>query len=107
MIDADIDVFPNAWLLNGVDNSIGAKWKLNYRSMTNTSTHCTSPAMTTWGQTTNFGDVTLGTPGVFTPKEAAVPIPTVPVSFTSMSRSTVHRHSVIRTTLRVVLPLPT
>lgn len=60
MIDTDSDVFPNYWLLNGVDNSIGAKWKLKYRSMTNTTTTCTSPAMTTWGSDTDFGDVTLG-----------------------------------------------
>lgn len=70
-IDTDSDVFPNKWLLNGVDNSIGAKWQLKYRSMTNTSTLCTSPAMTTWGQETNFGDVTLGQPGVYTPKNAS------------------------------------
>jgi hypothetical protein len=71
MIDTDSDVFPNQWLLNGIDNSIGAKWQLKYRSMTNTTTLCDSPAMTTWGQETNFGDVTLGTPGVYIPKNAA------------------------------------
>lgn len=67
MIDTDSDVFPGHWLLNGVDNSIGAKWQLKYRSMTNTTTSCTSPAMTTWGTETNFGDVTLGLPGTYTP----------------------------------------
>lgn len=66
-IDTDSDVFPTSWLLNGIDNSIGAKWRLKYRSMTNTSTLCTSPAMSTWGQETNFGDVSLGVPGVYTP----------------------------------------
>lgn len=71
MLDTDDDVFPNQWLLNGVDNSIGAKWQLTYRSMTNTTTLCTSPAMTTWGQATNFGDVTLGLPGVYTPKNGS------------------------------------
>lgn len=71
MMDADSDVFPNYWLLNGVDNSIGARWQLKYRSMTNTTTLCTSPAMTTWGQETNFGDVTLGTPGIYTPKDGS------------------------------------
>lgn len=70
-IDTDSDVFPSRWLLNGVDNSIGAKWRLTYRSMTNTTTSCTSPAMTTWGQDTNFGDVTLGLPGVYIPKNAS------------------------------------
>jgi hypothetical protein len=70
-IDTDSDVFPTSWLLNGIDNSIGAKWQLKYRSMTNTSTSCTSPAMTTWGQETNFGDVSLGVPGVYTPLNAS------------------------------------
>ncbi|MCA9324891.1 hypothetical protein KDA23_02370, partial [Candidatus Saccharibacteria bacterium] len=32
MIDADGNVFPTKWLLNGVDNSIGAHWQANYRS---------------------------------------------------------------------------
>lgn len=63
-IDTDSDVFPSNWLLNGVDNAIGAKWQLKYRSMAT----CASPAMTTWGQETYFGDVTLGLPGVYTPK---------------------------------------
>lgn len=67
MFDTDSDVFPTNWLLNGIDNSIGAKWRLKYRSMTNTTTSCTSPAMTTWGQDTNFGDVALGIPGIYTP----------------------------------------
>jgi len=67
MIDTDSDVFPSYWLLNGVDNSIGARWQLKYRSMTNTTTSCTTPAMTTWGQETNFGNVTLGLPGTYTP----------------------------------------
>lgn len=71
MIDTDSDVFPNTWLLNGVDNAIGAKWQLKYRSMTNTSTLCTSPAMTTWGAETNFGDVALGLPGIYTPKNGS------------------------------------
>lgn len=71
MIDTDSDVFPNYWLLNGVDNSIGAKWRLKYRSMTNITTSCISPAMTTWGFETNFGDVTLGLPGIYTPKDGS------------------------------------
>lgn len=69
MFDTDSDVFPTTWLLNGVDNSIGAKWRLNYRSMTDTTTSCVSPAMTTWGQTTNFGEVALGLPGAYIPKD--------------------------------------
>ena len=71
MIDTDSDVFPNYWLLNGIDNSIGAKWQLKYRSMTNTTTSCSSPAMSTWGSETNFGDVTLGVPGVYTPRNGS------------------------------------
>lgn len=71
MMDTDSDVFPTKWLLNGVDNSIGARWQLNYRSMTNTTTLCKSPAMTTWGADTVFGDVTLGLPGVYTPKDGS------------------------------------
>lgn len=71
MFDTDSDVFPSTWLLNGVDNSIGAKWRLTYRSMTDTTTSCTTPAMTTWGQDTNFGDVTLGLPGIYTPKDGS------------------------------------
>lgn len=71
MFDTDSDVFPTNWLLNGVDNSIGAKWRLNYRSMTNTTTSCVSPAMTTWGQDTNFGEVALGLPGAYIPKDAS------------------------------------
>ncbi len=71
LMDTDTDVYPNAWLMNGIDNSIGANWQLKYRSMTNTTTSCTSPAMTTWGQETVFGNVTLGLPGVYTPKDVA------------------------------------
>jgi hypothetical protein len=70
MFDTDSDVFPTTWLLNGVDNSIGAKWRLNYRSMTNTTTSCVSPAMTTWGKDTNFGEVALGLPGAYIPLDA-------------------------------------
>lgn len=33
MIDTDTDVFPTKWLMNGVDNSIGARWQVKYRSM--------------------------------------------------------------------------
>jgi hypothetical protein len=71
MIDTDSDVFPTSWLLNGLDNSIGANWRLKYRSMTSPTTSCTAPAMTTWGQETNFGNVTLGLPGIYTPKNSS------------------------------------
>jgi len=71
MFDTDTDVFPIKWLLNGVDNSTGANWQLSYRSMKNTTSLCGGSAMTTWGQTTNFGNVTLGTPGVYTPLDGS------------------------------------
>jgi hypothetical protein len=32
MIDTDTDVFPTKWLMNGIDNSIGARWRMDYRS---------------------------------------------------------------------------
>ncbi len=67
MIDTDSDVYPTKWLLNGLDNSIGASWQLKYQSMTNTTTSCTTTPMTTWGSVTNFGNVTLGLPGTYTP----------------------------------------
>jgi len=57
--------------LNGVDNSIGAKWQLKYQSMTDTTTSCVVTPMTTWGKVTNFGDVTLGLPGVYTPLDGS------------------------------------
>lgn len=73
MIDTDTDVFPTAWLLNGIDNSIGARWQAKYRSMHDISdgagqqnptedcgTSVTMPLMTTWGQETDFGSVALG-----------------------------------------------
>lgn len=62
MIDTDTDVFPTKWLLNGLDNSIGAQWYLRYRSSTNSAA--------AWGQETNVGAVTLGTPGTYTPKDS-------------------------------------
>lgn len=71
MIDADSDVFPNYWLLNGLDNSIGARWQLKYRSMANQLASNKCATMTTWGQETNFGDVTLGTPGAYIVKDGS------------------------------------
>jgi hypothetical protein len=63
MIDTDSDVFPNSWLMNGLDNSIGARWQVRYRTMNDTDgipTDCGTADMTTWGQDFDFGDVTLG-----------------------------------------------
>jgi hypothetical protein len=72
--DTDSDVYPTNWLLNGVDNSIGARWQLSYQSMTDPTKNgpnglgknCSTAAMTNWGQTTNFGNVTLKQPGIYT-----------------------------------------
>lgn len=80
MVDTDTDVFPTGWLLNGIDNSVGAEWYLRYKSMHDISTtsdtvnavlqqnpnedcgtSVTMPTMTTWGQETLFGQVPLGT----------------------------------------------
>lgn len=71
MIDTDTDVFPKYWLLNGLDNSIGARWQLKYRSMANQQTVNKCATMTTWGQETRFGEVTLGTPGAYIVKDAS------------------------------------
>ncbi len=59
LIDTDTDVFPNKFLLNGLDNSIGARWEVKYSSSTDASS--------TWGQETDFGEVTLGTVNSYTP----------------------------------------
>jgi len=58
-VDADSNVAPNAWLLNGVDNNIGARWQFAYRSSIDGSGE--------WGVDTNFGDVTLGSVEDYTP----------------------------------------
>ncbi len=74
LIDTDTDVFPNSWLLNGIDNSIGARWNVRYRSMNDTdgvATDCGTADMTTWGQDTNFGEVTLGNVETYTPKDGS------------------------------------
>ena len=62
-IDTDTDVFPTKWLMNGLDNSIGARWTLRYRSST--------AANAVWGQETNFGNVTLGQPEDFNPLDGS------------------------------------
>jgi hypothetical protein len=62
MIDTDTDVFPTKWLMNGLDNSVGARWQVKYRSST--------AATASWGQETNFGDVTLGNTAAYTPKDS-------------------------------------
>jgi N-acetylneuraminic acid mutarotase len=52
LIDTDTDVFPTQWLMNGLDNDIGARWQMKYSSSTDANAE--------WGQETNFGEVTLG-----------------------------------------------
>lgn len=75
--DTDNDVYPSHWLLNGLDNSIGARWQLKYRSASDPSagagpgTNCSASAMTNWGQETSFGDVTLQLPGAYTAKDGS------------------------------------
>lgn len=74
LIDAGKDVTPTVFLMNGLDNSIGARWQMSYRSMNdpaNTTNACGGSVMTGYGQLTNFGDVTLGTPGAYTAKNSA------------------------------------
>jgi hypothetical protein len=58
-IDTDTDVFPTYWLMNGLDNFIGARWNMKYRSSTATTDQ--------WGQETNYGTVTLGSVTTYTP----------------------------------------
>lgn len=59
MIDTDSDVFPTNWLLNGLDNDIGARWELSYQSSTDGNN--------AWGNVTDFGPVTLGSVETYTP----------------------------------------
>ena len=73
MIDTDTDVFPTSWLMNGVDNSTGARWYMKYRSMTDIdgiTSDCVVD-MTTWGQEFNHGEVTLGNVGTFVPRDGS------------------------------------
>jgi hypothetical protein len=82
MIDTDTDVFPNSWLMNGLDNSVGARWQVRYRTMHDTSdievnpnedcgTSSTMPVMTTWGYEFNYGNVTLGDVASYVPRNGA------------------------------------
>ena len=63
MIDTDSDVTPTVWLMNGLDNSTGARWFMRYRSSTS--------ANLAWGVDTNFGEVTLARAEKFYPKNDA------------------------------------
>ncbi len=81
MIDTDTDVFPTAWLANGLDNSIGARWQARYRSMhdidsavspsEDCGTSATMTTMTTWGRDVNFGNTTLGNVNSYTPRNGS------------------------------------
>ena len=80
MLDTDTDVYPAHWLLNGLDNSIGAHWKLSYRSMTDPTANkagngagmdCSAAQMSSWGQATNYGDISLGVHSPYTPLDAS------------------------------------
>ena len=63
MIDTDSDVTPTVWLMNGLDNSTGARWFMRYRSST--------AANLAWGVDTNFGEVALARAEKFYPKDGA------------------------------------
>jgi hypothetical protein len=58
-IDADTDVLPTHWLLNGFDNPLEARWSLSHRSATF--------ANASWGQETSYDEATLGQPEVYEP----------------------------------------
>lgn len=62
LIDTDTDVFPNSWLMNGLDNSTGAEWYARYRSST--------ASAAAWGQETNYGKVTLGDIAPYVPRDS-------------------------------------
>jgi len=78
-MDTDTDVYPTNWLMNGVDNNIGARWALTYKSMTNpgatgpngTGKNCSTAAMSNWGLATAVGSVTLGSPTAYTPLDSS------------------------------------
>lgn len=61
-IDTSSDVTPTKWLINGLDNDVGARWQLKYRSSTS--------ATNAWGRETTYGTVTLGTPDNFYPLDS-------------------------------------
>ncbi|MCB9821308.1 hypothetical protein H6798_02120 [Candidatus Nomurabacteria bacterium] len=74
LIDTDTDVFPNSWLMNGLDNSIGARWRVSYKTMNDTdgvATDCGTADMTDWGQITDYGEVTLGDVAPYVPKDGS------------------------------------
>jgi N-acetylneuraminic acid mutarotase len=81
LIDTDTDVFPTSWLMNGLDNSIGAQWQAEYRSMhdldasvnplEDCGTTLDMPVMNTWGRNTNYGNVSLGDVATYVARNGA------------------------------------
>lgn len=61
-VDADTNVFPNSWLLNGLDNNIGARWQFGYRSAADAPNVFFSESF----NGTDGTDVTTGNPTDFT-----------------------------------------
>ena len=59
MIDADTNIFPYGWMMNGLNSSELFGWEFQYRSST--------AEASTWGQETNFVPVTFGQPQSYTP----------------------------------------
>jgi hypothetical protein len=60
LIDTDTDVFPTKWLMNGLDNSIGARWQASYESAfdaTNVALHANFDDGT---NNTNINEVAVG-----------------------------------------------
>ncbi len=82
LIDTDTDVFPTSWLMNGLDNSIGAQWQAKYRSMhdldsvvsplEDCGTTLSMATMSTWGRETNYGNVSLGDVATYTARNGAI-----------------------------------
>ena len=115
LIDTDTDVFPTSWLMNGLDNSIGARWQARYRSMHDINptlggsdsvlvtppstyqlqqnpyedcgTSTTMPVMTTWGQSTAYGNVSLGDIARYVPFGAPYTTGTITQSGTTVTGS--------------------
>lgn len=75
--DTDTNVYPQKFLVNGIDNSIGAQWQMKYRTMSDpsavtnlgTGVDCSASPMTGLGQQTNYGGLTLGSLGAYTARD--------------------------------------
>ena len=77
--DTDTNVYPQSYLFNGIDNSIGAQWKLKYRSMSDpgavtslgTGVDCSTSPMSDWGQETTINPLALGTLDTYNPLDGS------------------------------------